>query len=762
MSSTVTVRHASVLKLVPVVSGALLLSACGGAGGGVSSPGDRVVTAPVPPPPPAPPPPPTPPPPAPARSAEYLASKPVVGAKAGAAFDRDVTGKGVTIAVIDTGIDLKGSEFAGRISPDSKSFDSRIARCATCAPETVSFRLQDIDGHGTEVSSIALAARDGAGILGVAPGATLLALKISGPDLENVTATSPIRESGQANIANLAPAIRYGVEKGAFALSFSLNGSASRLFTADLRDAMSQVRANDRLLIESVSNAVENDDSAPGRLARDLLGADLADKEWFLFGIRVDENLRPPSLNGSPGALADRTLAVVASNVGAIGKDGELVTVTGNSFAAPAIAGAAALLKQYWPQLGGKAISRILLDTATDLGAPGVDTVFGAGLLNIERALQPQATSQSLRAASTVLDRWSSLSLSPAFGGAAGGQALSLAVSSMTVLDNFARDYAMASQRRVGGRSSSLLASGMMAPEPERWTVGPMNAALALTGSSYQDSRVAERDARRPVSFSVSPAAGQRLTISANSAVGAGQAEMFGSTLRTVAMPLTGTSAAWEADGWTAGFSFGQARRQTTGTAASVGTTYTTGEVTTPWGLGLRVAELGEAGRMLGAFAGPEFGLRGARTRLTSVTAARRLLGVDVTAEATTGRTTPTGSSELLRFTAPITSTAFSLRARKPLFGGQMQLGLASPLRVQSARASVLVPTVYDLATGVLTSERRLIDLAPAARELDLELGWWAALSDSAALRLGVAHAFDAGHVAGASDTAGFLSLTIR
>ena len=140
----------------------------------------------------------------------------MVGANGGAAFDRDVTGKGVTIAIIDTGIDLKGSESAGRISPDSESVDSRIARCVTCAPETVSFGLQDIDGHGTEVSSIALAARDDVGSLGVAPGATLLALKIAAPDLENVTATSIIRKNGSADVAKLAPAIRYGIEKGAF------------------------------------------------------------------------------------------------------------------------------------------------------------------------------------------------------------------------------------------------------------------------------------------------------------------------------------------------------------------------------------------------------------------------------------------------------------------------------------------------------------------------------------------------------------------
>ena len=67
----------------------------------------------------------------------------------------------------------------------------------------------------------------------------------------------------------------------------------------------------------------------------------------------------------------------------------------------------------------------------------------------------------------------------------------------------------------------------------------------------------------------------------------------------------------------------------------------------------------------------------------------------------------------------------------------------------------------YDLISGSLESRTLALDLAPDAREIDLELGWSAWLFDRAALRLGVAHAFDAGHVAGASDTAGFVTFTI-
>ncbi len=76
-------------------------------------------------------------------------------------------------------------------------------------------------------------------------------------------------------------------------------------------------------------------------LAARYVGSKMENKDNFLFGVRVDSALRPPSGNGLPGDLADRTLAVVATDVSVVGKDGQITTVTGNSFAAPAIAGQA-------------------------------------------------------------------------------------------------------------------------------------------------------------------------------------------------------------------------------------------------------------------------------------------------------------------------------------------------------------------------------------------------------------------------------------
>ncbi|MDJ0276660.1 S8 family serine peptidase [Sphingomonas sp. 2R-10] len=730
----------------------MLLAACGGGGGGVSTPGTNAppVATPTPAPTPALPPTPTPtPPPTAADGAEYKASAAVVGARAAYAYDKGITGKGVTIAVIDTGIAVNGPEFMGRISPDSKAFENRIARCPTCAPETVTFALDDLQGHGTETASVALAAKNGTGVHGVAPDATLLALKISGPDLEGVTATSPIKESGAANAMNIAPAIRYSVDKGAFVLSLSLNGVSSGQAAAEQRAAMDQVAGADRLMVASVSNDIGDDSAAAGTIARNLVGDTLENRDWFLFGIRVDAALRPPTGNGRPGDLADRTLAVVATNVQVVGKDGSFVITTGNSFAAPAIAGAAALLKQYWPQLGGKAIARILLDTATDLGDKGVDQIYGAGLLDIEQAMKAQAPASAFAAADTVLARYSSLTLSGPFGN---GGALAATTAAMTVFDRYGRDYRMTGSAAPRHRGSGLLAGAMLAPVDPPWlTPTQTDARLGFTSATtgpWQGAR-----SNQPTTIAFSPAPGQSVTLAANIAIGQ-NAGISGSALRGVVATPVGQSFAWVSSGWSAGFASGIARDR----RAALRTVW----LTTPVGIGVELSDLAERGQVLGLRGATGFSLSGGRTTLATLTASRGIAGLLLSARATAATTRVEGGSDLLRFTGPLVGSAFAFDAARRLAGGTATLGLSSPLRLERARATVQAPVAYDLLSGALTTRTASIDLTPTARELDIELGWSTAFGPNQSLRLGIAHAVNAGHVAGVHDTAGFATLVLR
>lgn len=675
----------------------------------------------------------------------------MAGMKAAYAYDRGITGKGVTIAVIDTGINVDEPEFKGRISADSTSFDQKIARCGTCDAEIVRYDLKDNNGHGSGTASVALAARDAKGMQGVAPEATLLALKIAGPDMSNVSPTSgPVPEGGGPNAALIATATTYAVEKGAFVISMSLNGFAGGQIAVEQRKAMDLVRTSDRLFLQSVSNDVGLDSFA-GQVTENMVGADMTNKDWFLFGIRVDRNLQAPSGNGTPGALADRTLAVVASNIDVVGKDGTITTVTGNSFAAPAIAGAAKLLKQYWPQLGGKAISRILLDTATDLGAAGVDERCGAGLLNVEKALQAQAPASSFAAAQTALARFVSLTMSVPFGGAA---TFADKIGGMTVVDRYGRDFRMTGAAGISSRGSGLLAGAMLTPIDPPWMVSSANdarfgfASSATTTGYWQGAR-----SSRPAVMSFSPARGQMVTFGANVAVGQGGG-LAGSPLRGIGATPVGMSSSWTGMGWSASFAAGMSRDRRAGQRIVA--------VTTPFGIGLELTNLAERGRVLGLSGGADLGLEGASTTMATLTMRRTIAGLMLSARATAANTRVRGGSELMRFDQPVLGTAYAVEGARGLLGGVATLGLSSPLRVERARATMVLPVTYDLMSGAMATRMAVVDLVPKARELDVELGWSAALSPMSSLRFGIARAFDAGHVAGATDTAGYVTLVLR
>jgi len=113
-------------------------------------------------------------------------------------------------------------------------------------------------------------------------------------------------------------------------------------------------------------------------------------------------------------------------------------TDDGTSFAAPHVAGAIALLKQQFPNLTPQQLVTLLLSTATDLGATGVDAVYGVGMLNLSAATTPQGSLVVSGARGSSVSNYtiqnSGLSLSSAFGSAARS-------ASVGVLDVYRRAY---------------------------------------------------------------------------------------------------------------------------------------------------------------------------------------------------------------------------------------------------------------------------------------------------------------------------------
>ena len=98
-------------------------------------------------------------------TSEFRRSDGPAAHNAAAAWAAGHTGQGVTIAIVDTGVDADSPEFAGRISPLSKDILG------------AGRDISGSDDHGTHVALVAAAARNGTGILGIAYDATILALR---------------------------------------------------------------------------------------------------------------------------------------------------------------------------------------------------------------------------------------------------------------------------------------------------------------------------------------------------------------------------------------------------------------------------------------------------------------------------------------------------------------------------------------------------------------------------------------------------------
>jgi len=133
----------------------------------------------------------------------------------------------------------------------------------------------------------------------------------------------------------------------------------------------------------------------------------------------------------APGDGVYSTVAVddnnYASNYG---------TMSGTSMADPHVAGAAAVLRGKWPSKNAAQIVTILYDTATDLGAAGIDDIYGRGLLNLDNALFAQGVltiSTASGASYSLAD--SSIQVASNMGNSLNG------LLSMSVFDKYKRDY---------------------------------------------------------------------------------------------------------------------------------------------------------------------------------------------------------------------------------------------------------------------------------------------------------------------------------
>jgi len=114
--------------------------------------------------------------------------------------------------------------------------------------------------------------------------------------------------------------------------------------------------------------------------------------------------------------------------------------MSGTSMATPVVAGVAALLEARWPTLkqNPATVAQILFTSATDLGAPGADPVYGWGLLNATKAFQANGTVALISPKGTSVPVTGTVVTATPTGGR-----LAKALGNVTVYDSFGRDFAL-------------------------------------------------------------------------------------------------------------------------------------------------------------------------------------------------------------------------------------------------------------------------------------------------------------------------------
>lgn len=272
------------------------------------------------------------------------------------------TGVGVTVAVIDGG------------SGPHPDLDANLDSGRTIINGVESAGATDLDsdgGHGTVVAGIVAAVNgNGIGISGVAPNARILPLRVF-----------PAGSRTSANSNDVARAIRIAVDSGVKVINLSLGDDQQ---ATAITDAVQYAVEHNVLVVAAAGNGGPNEPQSWPAADDNTIAVQAVDenKNVASFGQRGDYiDLSAPGLQIMSTKTSDFTCKGIDQPVG-FGCN----KVNGTSFAAPFVSGAAALLFSARPNITAAQVRFLLISTAVDLGDPGKDTTYGAGLINLPAA----------------------------------------------------------------------------------------------------------------------------------------------------------------------------------------------------------------------------------------------------------------------------------------------------------------------------------------------------------------------------------------
>lgn len=250
------------------------------------------------------------------------------------------TGLGVKVAVLDTGIDIDHPDLdvdgGANFDPKAKSYD-------------------DNNGHGTHVAGTIAALDNGYGVIGVAPGADLYAVKV-------------LDRKGSGWISQIILGIEWSIANGMDVMNLSLGSDYPN---QDLADALELAEEAGMIIVAAAGNDTVDVDFPGAYPSTIAVGA-----------INPDRTLASFSSRGPQVDVVAPGVAITSTYKGGGYRD-----LQGTSMATPHVAGLAALYIQKHGNANLADFRSAVQVLSTDLGDPGFDYKYGWGLVDAYRLL---------------------------------------------------------------------------------------------------------------------------------------------------------------------------------------------------------------------------------------------------------------------------------------------------------------------------------------------------------------------------------------
>jgi thermitase len=259
-------------------------------------------------------------------------------------------GAGVTVAVIDTGVDASHPDLAPSLVAGWNFVDNNS-------------NAADVMGHGTKAAgAVAATMNNGIGVAGVAGGARIMPLRVTSAD-------------GSFYYSAVAQALTWAADRGAKVANMSIYGA---LNSASIISAANYMKSKGGLVVTSAGNNGKDEGWAASTSMIPVSATDANDARtsWSSFGTFVAV--------AAPGVGIWTTVA--GNSYG---------SVNGTSFASPVTAGVVALMFAANPKLTNSDVETLLYKTSMDLGTSGRDPYFGYGRVDAAAAVTAAMASTS-------------------------------------------------------------------------------------------------------------------------------------------------------------------------------------------------------------------------------------------------------------------------------------------------------------------------------------------------------------------------------